>query len=56
METKQLTYEKPEITDFGSLQELTAACSTSGSGDFKSLALDFTDSHGHSCVSSPPGG
>jgi hypothetical protein len=50
-ETKQLTYEKPEITDFGSLEELTAACSTTGSGDFKSQALDFTDSHGHTCHS-----
>jgi len=28
------TYEKPEITDFGSLEDLTADCAAPGSGDF----------------------
>jgi hypothetical protein len=45
------TYEKPEITDFGSLEELTAACAPSGSGDHSSFALDAVDSQGHFCHS-----
>ena len=28
-------YEKPEISDLGTLQELTAACISAGSGDYR---------------------
>ncbi len=48
---QQQTYEKPEIKDFGSLQEITAACTPSGSGDYLAHALEGADSHGHHCTS-----
>ena len=46
-------YEKPQIIDFGSLEELTAACATSGAGDFHGAGFSptFTDSQGHVCTS-----
>lgn len=33
MDTKQVTYAKPEIRDYGTLKELTALCASAGSGD-----------------------
>ena len=44
-------YEKPEITDLGTLEQLTAACGPNGGGDSTSFLLSFTDSHGHFCNS-----
>lgn len=52
--TIAMAYEKPEIKDFGTLQELTAACITPGSGDFqfKGLSTHSATSAGV-CTSSP---
>ena len=34
-ESVKEVYEKPEIKDLGTLQELTLACISSGTGDFR---------------------
>lgn len=47
-------YEKPEIKDFGTLQELTAACITPGSGDYLGLHLSPTSVNSLGSCSSTP--
>jgi hypothetical protein len=53
------TYESPRITDFGSLEELTATCDVAGLGDIRfpgSLQHNVidTDSQGNiTCISLP---
>jgi len=47
-------YEKPEIKDLGTLQELTAACITPGSGDHLGLTLSTSStSSSGMCTSTP---
>lgn len=48
-------YEKPEIKDFGSLEQVTAACAGGVTGDASHVGVSgfqvaFTDSH-HFCTS-----
>ncbi|MGH2935420.1 MAG: hypothetical protein ACRDL2_13035 [Gaiellaceae bacterium] len=46
-------YKKPEIKDLGTLQELTAACITPGSGDHLGLHLSTSSiSSSGFCLSS----
>jgi hypothetical protein len=56
MDSKKEAYEKPEITDFGSLERLTADCGGGTNGDAAhpgsgSFGKSFTDSHGVTCTS-----
>ena len=47
-------YEKPEIKDLGTLQELTAACITPGSGDHLGLHLSTSSvTSSGICISTP---
>lgn len=48
------TYEKPEIRDFGTLQELTAACITPGNGDYRGLGLSLSSATSLGTCSSTP--
>jgi hypothetical protein len=56
---EDMKYETPRITDFGSLEELTATCDVAGLGDIRfpgSLTHNVidTDSQGNiSCISLP---
>jgi len=50
-------YEKPEIKDLGTLQQLTANCDSPGSGDYKHVANKGFSTHSVNslgyCTSAP---
>ena len=45
------SYEKPQITDFGTLEEVTAGCAPNADGDYASYSANYTDSLGNHCSS-----